>query len=79
MMPVYPFDMYITHTEAHACTDNGRMYKFSSNQRSCTGTSAHKCLYLAPCRLQIVHKCGGKDESLELGILTEITGAHNLL
>lgn len=69
---------YEDHREAHVCTKSRRMYKSSSDQRTCTGTSGPKPLYPATCRLQIVHKWEGKDESLELGTLTEISGAHNL-
>lgn len=69
---------HVNHTEAHACTDSGRMHKFSSNQRTCTGTSTHKPLYAATCKLQTAHKQEGKAEPLELGALTETWGARNL-
>lgn len=69
---------YIDHREVCACTDNRRMYKFFTNQRTYTGTCAHKPLHPANCKLQIVPKWEEKDESVELGILAEISRAYSL-
>lgn len=70
---------YAVRTEAHVCTDNRRMYKFSSNSRTCSGTSAHKLLYPATYRLETAHKWDRKDASLEVGILPEIWGTQFIL